>query len=92
MLALLCSIPLAVLVTHNRFAEHVFLPVFDVLQSIPVLAFFPVAIIFFVHYGFYSGAASILIFLSMLWNMVFSLVGGLHSIPAEIKEVRGNLE
>ena len=87
MLALFCSIPLAVLITHNRIAEHIFLPVFDVLQSIPVLAFFPVAIIFFVHYGFYSGAAIFIIFLSMLWNIVFSLVGGMHSIPADIKEV-----
>jgi NitT/TauT family transport system permease protein len=85
-LALALSLPLALFVTHSPVAQKIFLPLFDVMQSLPVLAFFPVAIIFFVHYKFYYGAAVFIIFLSMLWNIVFSLVGGLHSIPADIKE------
>jgi len=85
-LALIFSIPLALLVTHSRLAEHIFLPAFDIIQSVPVLAFFPVVIIFFVHYGLYSGAAIFILFLSMVWNIVFSLVGGFHSIPKDIKE------
>jgi NitT/TauT family transport system permease protein len=83
--ALILSVPLALLVTRSRFAEQVFLPVFDIIQSIPVLAFFPIIILFFVHYGLYSGAAIFILFVAMLWNLVFSLVGGMHSIPADIK-------
>jgi NitT/TauT family transport system permease protein len=76
---------MSIWVTHSAYAERVFLPVFDVIQSVPVLAFFPVIIVLFVHYGLYSGAAIFILFLSMLWNLVFSLVGGMHSIPQDIK-------
>ncbi len=86
-LALVFSLPLAMLVTHNKFAERIFLPFFDIMQSLPVLAFFPVIIIFFVHWGLYNSAAIFVLFVTMLWNIVFSLVGGLHAIPQDIKYV-----
>jgi len=86
-LALVCALPLSFWVTHSTSAERVLLPLFDVIQSVPVLAFFPVIIVFFAHYGLYSGAAIFILFVSMLWSIVFSLVGGLHSIPQDIKSV-----
>jgi NitT/TauT family transport system permease protein len=85
--AILFAVPLALLVTESSWAERIFLPIFDIIQSVPVLAFFPVVIVFFVHYGLYSSAAIFILFLSMLWNIVFSLVGGMHSIPTDIKSV-----
>ena len=84
-IALILSIPLALLVTKSPLLERLLLPVFDIAQSIPVLAFFPVIILFFIHFGLSDGAAIFIIFLSMLWNIVFSLVGGLNVIPLEIK-------
>ena len=84
-LALLVSIPLGILVTHNALAERIFLPFFDILQSLPVLAFFPVIIVFFIHWGMVNAAAIFILFVTMLWNIVFSLVGGLHSIPEDIQ-------
>ncbi len=84
-LALAVSVPLALLVTRSPLMERLLLPVFDIAQSIPVLAFFPLIIIFFMHFGFTNGAAVFIIFLSMLWNIVFSLVGGLNVIPSDIK-------
>ncbi len=83
-LALMVSLPLALLVTWSPRAERIFLPLFDIMQSVPVLAFFPVVIVFFVGWGLYSGAAIFILFLSMLWNIVFSLVGGLRVIPQDI--------
>lgn len=83
--AVILSIPLALLVERSPLAERVFLPIFDVAQSIPVLAFFPIVILVFVKSGFINGAAIFVIFLSMLWNIVFSLVGGLKVIPTDIK-------
>lgn len=85
-IALVLSLPLALLVTHNAWAERIFLPLFDVVQSLPSLAFFPIIILFFIHYGWFNGAAIFILFISMLWNMVFSLVGGLRVIPADIKD------
>lgn len=84
-LALVISIPLALLVVKSPLMERIFLPVFDIAQSVPALAFFPVVIIFFVRLGFTDAAAIFIIFLSMLWNLVFSLVGGLKTVPSDIK-------
>ena len=86
LLALVFSIPLALLVSHSPLMERIFLPVFDIAQSVPVLAFFPIIIILFIHVGFIEGAAVFIIFLSMLWNIVFSLVGGMKVIPTDIKD------
>jgi ABC-type anion transport system duplicated permease subunit len=85
-LALVISIPLAVLINKSAKAERVLLPLFDVMQSVPVLAFFPVVILFFVHYHFYNGAAVFILLLTMMWSIVFSVVGGLRVIPQDIKE------
>jgi NitT/TauT family transport system permease protein len=84
--ALALSLPLALLVERSQLAERILLPVFDVAQSIPVLAFFPLVILLFIHVGFLEGAAVFIIFISMLWNIVFSLVGGLKVIPSDIKD------
>ncbi len=56
-LALVVSLPLAVLISKSSKAERILLPMFDIIQSVPVLAFFPVVIVFFVHYNFFDGAA-----------------------------------
>lgn len=83
--ALAFSIPLALLVEWNGLAERLLLPVFDVAQSVPVLAFFPLIILVFIHAGFLEGAAVFIIFITMVWTIVFSLVGGLKVIPSDIK-------
>lgn len=83
--AILLSLPLALLINRSALTERLLLPAFDILQSVPVLAFFPVIIIFFVQYHFLEGAAVFIIFINMLWNLVFSLVGGLRLIPGDIK-------
>jgi NitT/TauT family transport system permease protein len=82
--AVVVSVPLAILVTHNRIVEKLLLPVFDILQSVPVLALFPVIIMLFIRFGDLNGAAIFILFLSMLWNLVFTLVGGLKIIPHDI--------
>ncbi|MCE9541322.1 ABC transporter permease subunit [Candidatus Kaiserbacteria bacterium] len=83
-LAVVVGIPLAILATHNRLLEKILLPVFDVLESVPILAFFPVVVVMFVRWDFMEGAAVSILFLSMLWNIVFTLVGGLKIIPQDI--------
>jgi NitT/TauT family transport system permease protein len=83
-LALALSLPLALLINRSTLTERILLPAFDILQSVPVLAFFPVVIIFFVQYHFLEGAAVFIIFINMLWNLVFSIVGGLRLIPGDV--------
>lgn len=84
-IALFLAIPLAILINHSARAERVLLPLFDIIQSVPVLAFFPIVIVLFVHYNFYNGAAIFILLLTMMWSIVFSVVGGLRVIPQDIK-------
>ena len=82
--AVIVAIPLALLVTSNRFVEAILLPAFDVLESVPILGLFPVVIMLFIRFGNLNGAAIFILFLSMLWNIVFTVVGGLKIIPHDI--------
>jgi NitT/TauT family transport system permease protein len=84
MFAVVIAIPLALFVQSSAFAERILLPVFDVLESVPILALFPVIIMLFIRFGDLNGAAIFILFLSMLWNIVFTVVGGLKIIPQDI--------
>ncbi len=84
-LSLLVSIPLALLMASTPRLQRVLLPVADILQSVPVLAFFPVVVAFFVVYRAFELAAIFVIFVQMLWNIVFPVIGGLQTIPDDVK-------
>ena len=83
-LAIIAAVPLALLATKSTKMERFFLPIFDILESIPILAFFPILIILFIKFNFINGAAIFILFLSMLWNIVFTLIGGIKIIPKDI--------
>jgi NitT/TauT family transport system permease protein len=75
----------------NRVGERVLIPILDILQSVPILGFFPAALVIFValtpHSWIGPNLASIfLIFTSMSWNMVFGVYESLKSFPADLKE------
>jgi NitT/TauT family transport system permease protein len=76
--------------TH-RTGEKVMIPILDILQSIPILGFFPFAILFFASLtpNSWPGpnfASVFLIFTSMAWNMVFGVYESLKTLPNELKE------
>ncbi len=83
-LAIVVSIPLAILATRSPLLQAIFLPTFDIIESVPILAFFPVLILVFIKIGFFDGAAVAILFLSMVWNIVFTLIGGINVIPRDI--------
>ncbi|PRR71096.1 hypothetical protein MHLNE_03670 [Moorella humiferrea] len=72
-------------------AERWLIPVLDILQSVPILGFFPAAVYFFVSLfkGSILGvelASIFLIFTSQAWNMAFGFYESLTTIPRDIKE------
>lgn len=77
--------------TH-RTGERVLIPVLDILQSVPILGFFPFAIVLLIGIGGPGSwfgpnlAVVFLIFTSMAWNMVFGVYESLKSIPADLRE------
>ncbi len=85
--ALVIGVALGLLAERGRRVESALLPIFDVLESLPVLAFFPVIIIIFLKANFLEGAAIFIIFFSMVWNIAFSVVGGVRQTPEDVKAV-----
>jgi NitT/TauT family transport system permease protein len=83
-IAVIIAIPLCLFVTSSAAAEAIFLPVFDVLESVPILALFPVFIMVFIRFGALDAAAIAILALAMLWNLVFTVVGGIKIIPRDI--------
>jgi NitT/TauT family transport system permease protein len=76
--------------TH-RTSERIMIPILDLLQSVPILGFFPLAIVLFVGLTPNSWvgpnmASIFLIFTSMSWNMVFGVYESLKSVPSDLKE------
>ncbi|MCI4332946.1 MAG: ABC transporter permease subunit [Thermoplasmata archaeon] len=94
-LAYLLSLGFALLYGYvaasNRIGERVMIPILDILQSVPILGFFPIALGIFVTLTPNSWigpnlASIFLIFTSMSWNMVFGVYESLKSFPADLKE------
>ena len=74
-----------------RRAEKVLVPILDVLQSIPILVFLPIALTFFISLFPNSLlglelASIFVIFTSQAWNMTFSFYHSLKSQPVELDE------
>ena len=72
--------------------ERILLPFLDIMQSVPVLGFFPAAVYFFVSmtHGTRPGvemAAVFLIFTCQAWNMAFGVYEGITTIPADSRDV-----
>ena len=83
--ALLFSIVYGYVAATNKRAERVLMPLLDILQSVPVLGFFPAATLLFVRLlpgrlGF-ECAAIFLIFTSQAWNIAFGVYEGITTIP-----------
>ncbi len=75
----------------RRTSERVMIPVLDILQSVPILGFFPVVIVLFLSLPgpMFLGpnlASVFLIFTSMSWNMVFGVYESLKTLPTELRE------
>jgi NitT/TauT family transport system permease protein len=83
-LSLVLSIPIALLITRNERSERILLPISDIIQSIPILAFFPLVVLVFIKLHAIEGAVVFILFMAMLWNLVFSMIGGLKTIPKDI--------
>jgi NitT/TauT family transport system permease protein len=86
-LSIIFSWIVGVAAARNRTANAIIIPVLDVLQSIPILGFFPVVLVVFV--ALFPGwvginiAVIFLIFTSMSWNIAFAVYEAVLSIPQE---------
>ena len=86
--ALFFSFVLGLLAARSIVGERIILPLLNIGQSVPVIAFFPAAITFFI--GITNGhrigiemAACFLIFTSQAWNMAFAVYEATKKIPQD---------
>jgi NitT/TauT family transport system permease protein len=89
--SLCVGIPAAV----NRVAEKIIIPALDILQSIPILSFFPIALYAFIIIHPITGpelAAIFLIFTSQAWNIAFGAYKSVKLIPPELLEASNTLD
>src|SRR6185436_18785636 len=74
----------------NRRWRMLILPAADILQSVPVLGFFPAAVFFFIRIFGNSAigvelAAIFLIITSVLWNLIFAVYESITTIPEDLQ-------
>jgi NitT/TauT family transport system permease protein len=92
LLSLAFTLVYGTVAAHSKRAEKVMLPLLDIGQGIPVLGFLPglvlgmVALFPRTNVGL-ELACILMIFTAQVWNMTFSYIGSLRSIPEELHEV-----
>ncbi len=90
-LSLAFTFTYATLAAKSRRAEVLLVPLLDILQSVPILGFISVTVVFFMSLapGRVLGAefaAVFAIFTSQAWNMAFSFYQSLRTVPTELVE------
>jgi NitT/TauT family transport system permease protein len=95
MLSLIFTFTYATFAAKSRSAERLLVPLLDILQSVPILGFISVTVVFFMSLapGRVLGAefaAIFAIFTSQAWNMAFSFYQSLRTVPTELEEATRN--
>jgi NitT/TauT family transport system permease protein len=90
-LSMLFTLTYATWAAKSERAGKILVPILDILQSVPILGFISITVVFFMSLapGRVLGAefASIFaIFTSQAWNMAFSFYQSLRTIPNELSE------
>ena len=91
LLSLVFTFTYATLAAKNRRAGVILVPLLDILQSVPILGFISVTVVFFMSLapGRVLGAefaAIFAIFTSQAWNMAFCFYQSLRTVPTELDE------
>src|SRR5580658_11216805 len=90
-LSLLFTFTYATWAAKSARAEKLLVPILDILQSVPILGFISITVVFFMSLvpGRVLGAefaAIFAIFTSQAWNMAFSFYQSLRTVPYELRE------
>jgi NitT/TauT family transport system permease protein len=67
-------------------AGKLLVPILDILQSVPILSFISITVVFFMSLAPGRFVAIFAIFTSQAWNMAFSFYQSLRTVPQELRE------
>jgi NitT/TauT family transport system permease protein len=82
------GVSFGILAATNKLASVVLTPFIDLLQSIPILGYFPMVIGFLFALGPWGIELSVLVllFTSMAWAIFFGVLGAVRGIPTNVAE------
>ncbi len=89
--SIVISIFVGIYAATHKYAEKIILPIVDILQTLPILAFFPFVI--FIIVAAIPGSIGInlavvfLIITSMIWNIIFGVYESIKVLPKEYGEI-----
>ena len=88
LVSVLLGVSFGILAATNRIASLILTPFIDLLQSIPILGYFPMVIGFLFALGPYGVELSVmvLLFTSMAWAIFFGVIGAIRGIPVNVAE------
>src|SRR6202040_948178 len=91
-LSLVFTLTYATWAAKSERAGKLLVPILDILQSVPILGFISITVVFFMSLvpGRVLGAefaAIFAIFTSQAWNMAFSFYQSLRTVPHDLEEV-----
>jgi NitT/TauT family transport system permease protein len=78
------AILIALLITSHKTVEDIFLPIFDVLQSFPSFALFPILVV-----ALKDSPETVIIFvltITMIWPILFSIISGIKNRRQDFEE------
>jgi len=85
------GVSFGILASTNKTASMILVPFIDLLQSVPILGYFPAVIILLI--SLFQGSelaielsAILLLFTSMAWAIFFGVVGAVKGIPVNVME------
>jgi NitT/TauT family transport system permease protein len=89
-LSVIIALMAGYLAAVNKRWGQIILPAADILQSVPVLGFFPAAVFFFIRIFGNNAigvelAAIFLIITSALWNLIFAVYESITTIPEDMQ-------
>ena len=89
--SILLGLAIGIFAARNERAEKIVMPIIDILQTLPILAFFPFVIYIIVGslpgYVGINIAVIFLIITSMVWNIIFGAFEAVKTLPLEVSEV-----
>jgi NitT/TauT family transport system permease protein len=88
MISVVWGVSFGILAATNRWASLILTPFIDLLQSIPILGYFPMVIGFLFALGSLGIELSVivLLFTSMAWAIFFGVLGAIRGIPSNVVE------
>jgi NitT/TauT family transport system permease protein len=87
-ISVIWGVSFGILAATNKWASLILTPFIDLLQSIPILGYFPMVIGFLFALGSLGIELSVivLLFTSMAWAIFFGVLGAIRGIPSNVVE------